>query len=185
MQATRLTLVCHATTPYQKRGQFPIDQSLEMDWRQVPLSLAGRFKKNLRLLCGPEARTRQTATLFGNGAKVDEALRDGDFGSWQGQDLDEVDRDELMTWLTDSTSAPHGGESVQQVCKRVGQWMQTLEANPGHVVAVTHPFIIRAALLHVMQCPVAMFYLIDVEPLSSTELRFNGVWRLRLETHAS
>jgi hypothetical protein len=29
-----------------------------------------------------------------------------------------------------------------------------------------------------------MFNLIDVEPLSSTELRFNGRWRLRLETHA-
>ncbi|VVN60832.1 hypothetical protein PS687_03865 [Pseudomonas fluorescens] len=29
-----------------------------------------------------------------------------------------------------------------------------------------------------------MFYQIDVEPLSATELRFNTVWRLRLETHA-
>lgn len=47
---------------------------------------------------------------------------------------------------------------------------------------MTHPFVIRAALLYVTQGPLAMFNRIDVEPLSSTELRFNNVWRLRLET---
>jgi hypothetical protein len=35
-----------------------------------------------------------------------------------------------------------------------------------------------------MALPMSMFYRIDVEPLSATELRFNEVWRLRLETHA-
>ena len=89
-----------------------------------------------------------------------------------------------MTWLTDSASAPHGGESVDHICARVGEWMRSLECQPGHVVAVTHPLVIRAAMLYVMQFPVSMFYLIDVEPLSRTELRFNAVWRLRLETHA-
>ena len=69
------------------------------------------------------------------------------------------------------------------MCERVSQWLENLTAQPGHVLAVTHPSVIRAALLHVMQAPIAMFYLIDVEPLSSTELHFNNVWRLRLETH--
>ena len=63
---------------------------------------------------------------------------------------------------------------------RVGQWLKSLETQPGHVIAVTHPFVIRAAMLYVMQLPVLMFYRIDVEPLSSVELRFNGYWRLRL-----
>ena len=89
-----------------------------------------------------------------------------------------------MDWLTHSGSSPHGGESVDQVCTRVAQWMKTLETQPGHIVAITHPFVIRAAMLHVMQFPLSMFYRIDVEPLSATELRFNTVWRLRLETHA-
>lgn len=184
MQATRLTLVCHAATAFQKQGRFPDDESVVMDWQGAALSLAGRYKKNPRLLCGPEARTRQTAGLFGAHPVIDDALRDGDVGTWKGQAISQLDSDELTAWRTDSARAPHGGESVEQVCRRVGQWIKSLEAQPGHVVAITHPFVIRAALLYVMQLPVSRFYLIDVEPLSATELRFNDVWRLRLETHA-
>ena len=65
MQATRLTLICHAATPLQKRGRFADDESVAMDWQGAALSLASRYRKSLRLLCGPEARARQTAGLFG------------------------------------------------------------------------------------------------------------------------
>lgn len=184
MQTTRLTLICHAVTPLQKQGRFCDDESVAMDWQGAALSMAGRFTKKVRLLCGPEARTRQTARLFGEDAVIEQALRDADFARWKGQDIGRLDSGEVQAWLTDSASAPHGGESVQQVCARVGQWMRSLESQPGHVVAITHPFVIRAAMLYVMKCPISMVYLIDVEPLSSTELRFNRVWRLRLETHA-
>ncbi|MCF5721808.1 histidine phosphatase family protein [Pseudomonas syringae] len=183
MLTTRLTLICHAVTPLQKQRRFPDDESVAMDWQGAALSLAGRYKKARRLLCAPELRTRQTAGLFGDDSVIEPALRDVDVGCWRGQDIGQLESTSLNTWLTDSASAPHGGESVEQVCTRVGQWMKALEAQPGHVVAITHPFVIRAALLYVMQSPVAMFYLIDVEPLSTTELRFNNVWRLRLETH--
>ncbi len=184
MQTTRLSLICHAVTPLQKHGRFADDESVAMDWQHAALSLAGRYAKRRRLLCGPEARARQTAGLFGRDAVVVDALRDADFGRWKGQQVGQVDPDELKAGLTDSASAPHGGESVDQVCARVGQWLHALESQPGHVVAITHPFVIRAAMLCVMQFPLSMFYLIDVEPLSVTELRFNSVWRLRLETHA-
>ncbi|CRM64397.1 bifunctional RNase H/acid phosphatase [Pseudomonas sp. 24 R 17] len=184
IQATRLTLICHAATPLQKRGRFPDDEAVAMDWQGAALSLAGRYKKPRRLLCGPEMRARQTAGLFGGDAGVEDALRDADFGQWKGQAISQLNGDQLNTWLTDSTCAPHGGESVDDVCTRVAQWMKSLETQPGHVVAITHPFVIRAALLYVMRFPLSMFYLIDVEALSATELRFNKAWRLRLETHA-
>lgn len=184
MQATRLTLICHAATALQKSARFADDEAVAMDWQGAALSQAGRFKKTRRLVCGPELRTLQTAGLFGSDAIIEDALRDGDFGRWKGQDIGQLDSDELNAWLTDSRSAPHGGESVEQVCARVGAWIKSLEAQPGHVVAITHPLVIRAAMLYVMQFPVSMFYLIDVEPLSTIELRFNNVWRLRLETHA-
>ena len=151
-----------------------------MDWQGAALSLAGRYKQQARLVCGPEVRARQTAGLFGNNAQVEPALRDLDVGIWKGQAIGQLDSETLNTWATDSTSAAHGGESVGQLCMRVGQWLKSLETQPGHVIAVTHPFVIRAAMLYVMQLPVLMFYRIDVEPLSSVELRFNGYWRLRL-----
>lgn len=185
MQATRLTLIAHAPTCARKPARFALDESLQMDWQQARLSQAQRFKRAPRLLCGPEARTRQTAGLFGESAQVEQALRDCDLGRWQGMAIDAIQHAEpeaLQAWLTNSTAAPHGGESVAQLCERVAQWLGTLEQAPGHVLAVTHPFVIRAALLHALQCPPAMFNRIDVEPLSSTELRFNGIWRLRLQT---
>ncbi|AIB41682.1 MAG: phosphoglycerate mutase [Pseudomonadales bacterium RIFCSPLOWO2_12_60_38] len=180
MPATRLTLICHAITPLQKQGRFSDDESVTMDWQGAALSLAGRYKQQARLVCGPEVRARQTAGLFGNNAQVEPALRDLDVGIWKGQAIGQLDSETLNTWATDSTSAAHGGESVGQLCMRVGQWLKSLETQPGHVIAVTHPFVIRAAMLYVMQLPVLMFYRIDVEPLSSVELRFNGYWRLRL-----
>ncbi|WP_455825808.1 histidine phosphatase family protein [Pseudomonas graminis] len=184
MQATRLTLICHALTPSQKHGRFPDDEWLAMDWQQAALSLAGRYKQHPRLVSAPEARARQTAGLFGADALIEEALRDADFGAWKGQAIAQLDNDALQAWMADSASTPHGGESVEQICARVAHWMKTLETQPGHVVAITHPFVIRAAMLYVLQFPVSMFYRIDVEPLCATELRFNNVWRLRLETHA-
>ena len=133
------------------------------------------------LLCGPELRTRQTAELFGSHAEIVAALRDCDFGRWSGKRINDLQKSEaeaLQSWLADPASAPHGGESVTQVAERVGAWLTTLQATPGHVVAVTHPFVIRAALMYVLHG--SAFNLIDVEPLSSVELRFHGCWRLRL-----
>ncbi|WP_248751926.1 histidine phosphatase family protein [Pseudomonas sp. MWU15-20650] len=184
MHATRLTLVCHARTQAQKRGRFALDESLDMDWQAAVLSEVGRFKRAPRVLCGPELRAWQTALMFTEHPQVEPLLRECDFGRWQGQALDDIQQAEpaaLNDWLCDSRAAPHGGESVGQLCERVGRWLHSLEPLPGHVVAVTHPFVIRAALLHALQCAPAMFGSIDIEPLSSVELRFNGRWRLRLE----
>ena len=181
VQATRLTLICHARTVAQKLARFPADEPLEMDWQSAKGSRGSQFKRAPRLLCGPELRTRQTAELYGENVDIVAALRDCDFGRWKGTSIDDLQRSEpetLQAWLSDPTSAPHGGESVAQLAERVAAWLNSLEATPGHVVAITHPFVIRAALMQVLQG--AAFNQIDVEPLSAVELRFNGSWRLRL-----
>ncbi|KJZ34509.1 histidine phosphatase family protein [Pseudomonas fluorescens] len=181
MQATRLTLMCHARTVAQKLACFPTNEPIEMDWQSARGSRGAQFKGTPRLMCGPERRTRQTAELFGSDVEIVEALRDCDFGSWKGARIDDLQKTSaqaLQIWLDDPNSAPHGGESVVQLGERVAAWLKTLEATPGHIVAITHPFVIRAALTQVLQG--AAFNLIDVEPLSAIELRFNGRWRLRL-----
>lgn len=188
MQATRLTLICHARTAAWKLARFALDESLEMDWQAARGSRAGAFKRPPQLLCAPEARARQTAELFGAQMQIVPALADCAMGRWQGLPIDDLQKHEpeaLQAWLTDSSCAPHGGESVEQLCARVAEWLETLRSTPGHFLAITHPFVIRAAIMHVMQCPPAAFNVIDVEPLSSTELRFNGRWRLRLQEHRS
>jgi broad specificity phosphatase PhoE len=152
-----------------------------MDWQALRLSRCHQFEGTPRLACGPELRTRQTAGLFGSAAEVVDALKDCDFGCWGGVRISELQKtaaEELQHWLVDPASAPHGGESLLQLEERIGAWLTALQSTPGHIVAITHPFVIRAALTHVLQG--ASSSLIDVEPLSAVELRFHGRWRLRL-----
>lgn len=180
MQATRLTLICHARTVSQKLARFPTNEPVE-EIAVASDSLARRFERPHRLICGPEMRTRQTAEWLGENAQIDEALRDCDWGRWHGQsikDLQRLEPEALHAWLGDPDAAPHGGESVAQLSERVAAWLAALQTTSGHVVAVTHPFIIRAALMQVLQGEA--FHSIDVEPLAVVELRFFGRWRLRL-----
>lgn len=152
-----------------------------MDWHTARASRSHKFKKAFRLVCGPELRTRQTAELFGSEMQIISALRDYDFGRWQGLRIKDLQMSEpaaLHSWLENPHLSPHGGESRVQLCNRVAEWLATLESTPGHIVAVTHPDVIRAALTHVLKG--AAFNDIDVEPLSAIELRFNGRWRWRL-----
>lgn len=180
MQTTRLTLICHARTVAQKLACFPTNEPVE-EAALASCSLASHFDKASRLICGPELRTRQTAAWFGPVSHIDEALRDCDWGRWQGQSIKDLQRTEpeaLQAWLEDPHVVPHGGESVAQLRERVAAWLVSLQATPGHVVAVTHPFVIRAALMQVMQGEA--FHSLDVEPLAAVDLRFTGRWRLRL-----
>ncbi|MFW9078961.1 histidine phosphatase family protein [Pseudomonas sp. P2757] len=180
MLATRLTLICHARTVAQKLACFPTDEPVE-NVGLASYSLAPRFDKRSRLICGPELRTRQTAEYFGTDAQIDEALRDCAWGRWHGQSIKDLQRqepEELQAWIDDPHAAPHGGESVAQLGARVAVWLASLQDTPGHIVAITHPFVIRAALMQVMQGRAANC--IDVEPLAAVELSFTGRWRLRL-----
>lgn len=177
--ALRLTLVSHAATLAQKQARFAADEPLVMDWQ----AQAGKYSqfsgRRTRFLHGPELRTRQTAALFSEHSEVDQGLRDCDFGQWHGLSIEEIEQAELGAWMSDWQAAPHGGESIARLCQRVGEWMDGLTGT-GHVVAISHPFVLRAALMRVLQCPPTAFHAIDIEPLSAVDLRFNGIWRMRV-----
>lgn len=178
--SSRLTLICHARTIAQKLARFPTDEPVEN--LAVPSdAFRARLAVTRRLVCAPELRTQQTAAWFGVDAQIDQALRDCDWGRWHGQSIKDLQANEnqaLQAWLADPEAAPHGGESVRQLTQRVAKWLDAIAATAGHVVAVTHPFVMRAALMQVLQG--AAFNAIDIEPLAMIDLRFNGIWRLRL-----
>lgn len=184
MQATRLTLICHARTAAQKLARLPMDEPLDMDWQAQASSRAAELKRSTRVVCGPELRARQTAALFSASYQVEQALRDCAFGDWQGQSLETLHEQQpqaLQAWLADPRQAPPGGESVEQLCQRVAHWLEQLAQRPGHWLAVTHPWVMRAAMCEVLQGPLHSFHLIDVEPLSRLDLSHAGRWRLRLD----
>jgi broad specificity phosphatase PhoE len=89
----------------------------------------------------------------------------------------------MTIWLTDPTRAPHGGESVVELIARVGRWMDSLttgRTERTRVVAVTHPAVIRAAILVALDAPPKSFWRIDIAPVSRTVMHFRGhAWTLR------
>lgn len=58
-------------------------------------------------------------------------------------------------------AAPHRGESFVQLISRVGQSMER-QANAGHILAVTHRAVIRAAMLSAIKAPPQSFWRIEI-----------------------
>ncbi|QLL07090.1 histidine phosphatase family protein [Mycobacterium vicinigordonae] len=173
----RLTLVSHAMTVAMAAGRFPADEPLSAGGQVAPLRLSG----NTRQLAAPEQRTRETAKLLGLQPVIEPRLADLDCGMWRGASLPDLHPADLETWLTDPGQAPHGGETVVELIDRVGGWLATVTSEAARTVAVTHPAVVRAALLTALEIPPKSFWRIDVAPLSRTMLYFRGQrWTLRL-----
>jgi broad specificity phosphatase PhoE len=50
----------------------------------------------------------------------------------------------------------------------------------GHIVAISHAAMIRAAILHVLEAPLSSFWRTDIEPLAVVRMTHNGSrWTLR------
>jgi len=98
---------------------------------------------------------------------------------WRGEALGGVRPEELEVWL-DPTQAPHGGESIVDLIDRVARWLESLTDNRSRTVAVTHPAVIRAAILLALDGPPKSFWGIDIAPVSRTVMHLHGhSWTLR------
>jgi broad specificity phosphatase PhoE len=178
-EVVRLTLVSHAMTDAMAAGRFPTDE---------PLNSAGHRQADASIdlgvadgaYCAPEKRTRQTAELLGLQATIEPRLADLDCGRWRGDVLGGVRPADLAIWLTDPARAPHGGESIVDLVDRVGGWMDSLTARRSRLVAVTHPSVIRAAILVALDAPATSVWRSDIAPVSRTVLHFRGhAWTVR------
>lgn len=180
-EVVRLTLVSHALTDAMTAGRFPADEPLNAIGRRQ-VEKAGRFDAGGgRQFTAPERRARQTAALLGLRAAAEPLLADLDCGRWCGQTLRAAAPAELEEWLTDPARAPHGGESIAGLIHRVAGWLESLTGDVAPTVAVTHPAVIRAAILAGLDAPSESFWRMDIAPVSRTVLHFrNGRWTLRL-----
>ncbi len=62
---------------------------------------------------------------------------------------------------------------------RIAPLIDAISATEASACWVTHPMMIRAALSHMLGFPLATTLAIDLAPLSSALLSFNGKWRLQ------
>ncbi|MET7772456.1 histidine phosphatase family protein [Nocardia sp. NPDC005366] len=172
----KLDLVSHGMTEAIRKARFPVDESLTEAGRRA-ITAWGR-PAAARVLTGPERRTVETAALMGLSGEPDERLRDLDAGAWRGEELTAVPQDALYTWLTDPRFRGHGGESVTDVIERTRYWMAEIASEGASTVAVTHPAVVRAALLVTLDAPPKSFWRMDIPPGSVTRLHFRAEWSL-------
>jgi alpha-ribazole phosphatase len=85
--------------------------------------------------------------------RIDARLSEIDFGAWEGQRWDALDRREIDAWAADLDGfTPPGGESVAALRARALDFATSLEDD---AVAVTHAGVMRALVGHWRQLPTA------------------------------
>ena len=146
-----LTLIRHAPTLWNERG-------LIQGHTDIPLSDSGQSSAEAWVLpdeireaywfSSPLQRTRQTASILGVHARIDDRLIEMDWGAWEGKSLQEL-RDIHGESMKQNESlgldfCPPDGESPRMVQARIIPWLQDVGALDYPVAAVTHRGVIRA-----------------------------------------
>jgi broad specificity phosphatase PhoE len=185
----RLTLVSHAMTDAMAAARFPAAEPLNEIGRRQAEAAAGPDITGLdagaRQFSAPERRAYQTAKLLGLSPRMEGRLADLKYGGWRGKAHEDIPPDELAEWRFDPAAAPHGGESIVELIDRVGGWLDSLtpavSQDGSRIVAVTHPGVVRAAILLALDASPESFWRIDIAPVSRTVLHSrDGWWTLRL-----
>lgn len=189
---TRVTLISPALSTALREARFadgPLDAAglRQAEAVRGAFAVAEQRATADRVFASPSVRCHQTAEALGLVAEPLPELRTCAMGRWRGMRLDEVSAVEpqaVAAWLADPTAAPHGGESLKALHIRLGHWLDALgaDARPhsARVLAVAEPDVVRALTVHAIGAPPQVFWRIDVQPLTVTELSGrNGRWNLR------
>lgn len=161
--------------------------------QEAPLyaALARRLPRPARWLVTPLSRTRATAeAIFAAGYPATELAEEPElveqsFGAWQG--LAYADLPKRLTapahpfWPVAASERPPGGESMEEVIRRVGGVLERLAARPPAeaVVAVAHGGVIRAAVAHALGLSAHAALSFSVHHLSLSRLdRVGRAWRV-------
>ena len=107
------------------------------------------------IYASPLKRSLETIGPWAEEAILCEALRELDFGLWEGLTYQEIETAwsrELDLWIRDYVySPPPKGESLEQMHQRVTGWWDRviLPGKDGRILAVTHAGPIRCLLSHI------------------------------------
>jgi probable phosphoglycerate mutase len=135
------------------------------------------------IVTSPMARTRETAAIvaehLGVDVVADDALRECNFGEWDGQTFADVQRDypeALDAWLASTSVAPPGGESFDQVEERVRAWRDRMlaEFEGSNLVVVTHVTPLKTMLRLALDAPSHAYFRIEIKPASLSTISWFG-----------
>ncbi|GAA3819842.1 bifunctional RNase H/acid phosphatase [Cellulomonas soli] len=147
---------------------------------RVGRDLWGDIPYPSELVASPMVRTQQTAGVIagrlGLPVRTDAGFQEADFGAWQGLAPEEIEArwpGMLEKWHTSADLRPPGGESIEDVGRRLGTALDGLltAGTDRTVVVVSHAVAIRACLGLTMGAQPSSWSRLRVAPASVSIVR--------------
>lgn len=134
-------------------GQLDIDCA-EVD--SVANELRQILPAGIPVFSSPLRRARRLAEALSESVLIDPRLGEINFGAWEGQRWDAIDRGQLDAWAADVLGfIPPGGESVTALYARAQAFAASLDPDLRQIAVVTHAGVMRALHGHWQRLPLA------------------------------
>ena len=165
--------------PLSERGRQQAAAAAELIER-VGRDLWGDIPYPTEIIASPMVRTQETAAVvadrLGLPVRTMELVKEADFGEWQGLTAQEIEArwpGLLEPWHTQADVRPPGGESIEDVGRRIVQVFAELLAGgvDRTVVVVSHAVSIRAAVGVAMGAQPSSWSRLRVAPASVSIVR--------------
>lgn len=183
---TTVILLRHGVTSHTQRKLFSgsggedlplVDEGVEQA-RRAAAWIAERGGADA-IVASPLLRTRQTAAhvseKLGLSVETEPGFAETGFGEWDGFSFAEIMKrwpGELDTWLNSTAVAPPGGESFDDVSKRVEAARERLiDRHAGRtVVVVSHVTPIKLMVRAALQADMGVIHRMELAPASITTI---------------
>ena len=168
---TRIFLVRHGATVWHAENRYAGTTDVRLDtggYAQAEQLAAWASDAGLvALWCSPLSRARETAAPAAHAAglevRIDERLREIDFGLLEGKTMAEAEElfpEEIRCFKADPVAYPMpGGEDPRQAVRRAKSALRDIAlAHPaGRVLVVAHNTLIRLTLCSLLGIPLARY----------------------------
>ncbi len=155
--ADELWVIRHGETEWSRDGLHT--SHTELDLTPEGEQVAGRLAERLAdvefdlVLTSPRLRARRTAELAGHAAAhVEDDLTEWDYGDYEGLSTPTI-REDVPGWTVWSHPCP-GGESPDQVSRRLDRVVHKVRAHGGRVLVFSHGHASRALTARWLGLPV-------------------------------
>ncbi len=186
MAETLLTLVRHGRTVANALNllQGHVNHELDEVGREQAAGLAAalsRIAPVTRIVASPLLRAQQTAQAIADGIgrheiEVDPRWIELDYGDYDGRPLDDVPATTWAQWRSDVHFRPPGGESMDELDRRVraalGELCETTRG--GHVVVVSHVSPIKAAVAWALGVDISVSWRTALDRASMSTVRLDA-----------
>ena len=156
------------------QSDVALADSYRVDWETLRAKLPNC--KTKCVFSSPLSRCRLLADFLHSDVRVEPRLRELNFGRWELQAWDAIDRQEFDAWNADFvTRGCPGGESYHEQFQRATAfWDEYIAGNQGHtdVFLVTHSGSIRALLAYILEIPLEKSLRLGLDFGSVTKIHF-------------